>query len=232
MQKKTKCLRNTTQATSALTGIQHQQNVSSIDASLSDAVLNSSKLTMRKSYVTGNITGTTITAEKNLASAFAAHTSTYLWSQQGFFKNQRYDAFAILQANLPELTIFYLNQGSLHYKNDQKIFYGDHFILGQVIPLAELPADLSSFKLKSNEVKLLRPKYNVSDGKFLGLIETIGYITVRGDPGETFFDSGYDKKIVNFCTVLTRWKFSTHLEQVYSQDTRVWGWCSILKALL
>ena len=92
-----------------------------------------------------------------------------------------------------------MNQGSLHNKNDQKIFYGDHFILGQVIPLAELPADL-----KSNEVKLLRPKYNVSDGKFLGLIETIGYITVRGDPGETFFDSGYDKKIVNFCTVLTR----------------------------
>lgn len=76
LQKKTKCLRNTTQATSALTGIQHQQNVS--DASLSDAVLNSSKLTMRKSYVTGNITGTTITAEKNLASAFAPHTSTYL----------------------------------------------------------------------------------------------------------------------------------------------------------
>ena len=65
---------------------------------------------------------------------------------------------------------------------------------GKVIPLAELPADLSSFKLKSNEVKLLRPKYNVSDGKFLGLIETIGYITVRGDPGETFSTLGMTRK--------------------------------------
>ena len=97
-----------------------------------------------------------------------------------------------------------MNQGSLHYKSDQKIFYGDHFILGQVIPFAELPADLSSFKLKSNEVKLLRPEYNVSDGTFLGLIETIGYITVRGDPGGSFFNPGCDKKTVNFCTVLAR----------------------------
>ena len=38
-----------------------------------------------------------------------------------------------------------------------------------------MPADPSIYELKSDEVKLLKPKYNVSDGRFLGLIETIGY---------------------------------------------------------
>lgn len=65
-----------------LTGDQ-QKNVSSIDASLSKAVMDLSRLTMRKSYVDGNIAGATITAEKNLA--FTSRTRTELWPRQGFF---------------------------------------------------------------------------------------------------------------------------------------------------
>lgn len=65
-----------------LTGDQ-QQDVSSIDASLSKAVMDLSRLTMRKSYVDGNIAGATITAEKNLA--FTSRTRTELWPRQGFF---------------------------------------------------------------------------------------------------------------------------------------------------
>ena len=95
---------------------------------------------------------------------------------------------------MPEMTLTYLNQGSLSYKNDQKIYYGDQFILGQVIPLSDSPSDLSSYELKSNDVKILRPKYNISDGQFLGLVETLGYLTVRGDPNDFFLDYGYDKQ--------------------------------------
>ena len=156
----------------------HQENVSSIDAGLSQTVMDSSRLIMTKNYVDGNVSETTITAEKNSVSK---HQSTDLWPQHGYFKHQHAD-FSLQKANMPEMTLTYLNQGSTIYKNDQKICYGHYFILGQVMPLADSPSDLSSCELKSNEVKILRPKYNLSDGQFLGLVETLGYLTVRGDP--------------------------------------------------
>ena len=68
---------------SFLTGDQ-QQNVSSIDASLLKAVMDSSRLTMRKCYVDSNIADATVTAEKNLA--FTSRTRTELWPEQGFFQ--------------------------------------------------------------------------------------------------------------------------------------------------
>ena len=152
----------------------HQENVSSIDPGLSQTVMDSSRLIMTENYVDGNISETTITAEKNSVSK---HQSTDLWPQHGYFKHQHAD-FSLQKANMPEMTLTYLNQGSTIYKNDQKICYGHYFILGQVMPLADSPFDLSSCELKSNEVKILRPKYNLSDGQFLGLVETLGYLIV------------------------------------------------------
>ena len=125
--------------------------------------------------------------------SISKHQSTDLWPQYGYFKHQHAD-FSLQKANIPEMTLTYLNQGSIIYKNDQKICYGHYFILGQVMPLADSPSDLSSCELKSNEVKILRPKYNLSDGQFLGLVETLGYLTVRGDPSEVSMDYGYDKQ--------------------------------------
>ena len=52
---------------------------------------------------------------------------------------------------MPEMTLIYLNQGFLRYKNDQKIYYGDHFVLGQVMPLAGSPSDLSYYQLKQGK---------------------------------------------------------------------------------
>ena len=152
----------------------HQENVSSIDPGLSQTVMDSSRLIMTENYVDGNVSETTITAEKNSVSK---HQSTDLWPQHGYFKHQHAD-FSLQKANMPEMTLTYLNQGSTIYKNDQKICYGHYFILGQVMPLADSPSDLSSCELKSNEVKILRPKYNLSDGQFLGLVETLGYLIV------------------------------------------------------
>lgn len=44
---------------------QHQLKASSIDTGLSQAVMDSSRRTMTKNYVDGNVSETTITAEKN-----------------------------------------------------------------------------------------------------------------------------------------------------------------------
>ena len=89
--------------------------------------MDSFRRTMTKSYVDGALAETTITAEKNLAVKLK---STYLWAQQVYFKHQRCDEFALHKANMPEMTLLYLNQGSLIYKNDLKMYYGDNFILG------------------------------------------------------------------------------------------------------
>ena len=40
----------------------------------------------------------------------------------------------------------------------------------------------------------MRPKYDVASGQFLGLVETLGYLTVRGDKHECFFDYSYSKE--------------------------------------
>ena len=83
--------------------------------------MDSFRLTMTKSYVDGAV------AEKNLA---VKRKSTDLWAQQVYFKHQRCDEFTLHKANMPEITLLYLNQGSLIYKNDLKMYYGDNFILG------------------------------------------------------------------------------------------------------
>ena len=53
---------------------------------------------------------------------------------------------------------------------------------------------MSTYVLKENEVKIVRPKYNPETGEFLGLYETVRFIVVRGSPEEVFFNYGYDKE--------------------------------------
>lgn len=56
------------------------------------------------------------------------------------------------------------------------------------------PEDIKNYVPQANEAKIVRPKYDVVTGEFLGLVETLGYITVRGEEGECFFDYGYNKQ--------------------------------------
>ena len=48
------------------------------------------------------------------------------------------------------------------------------------------PQDISSYTLKENEVKMVRPKYDPKTGESKGLYETSGYLLVRGSPEEFF----------------------------------------------
>lgn len=102
--------------------------------------------------------------------------STDLLPHHGCFKKGCCDEFSLQKANMPELTLYYLNQGSLSYKNDEKIFYFDNYILDQIVPLVNLPSNLSTYELKPDEVKILISKYNASTGQFLGIVGTVGQL--------------------------------------------------------
>ena len=65
-----------------------------------------------------------------------------LWHNNGYFDSQASD-FSIVKANLPENTIFYINQTNLSYKDNKKIYCNDIFIIGQITPLLNQPGDIS-----------------------------------------------------------------------------------------
>ena len=161
-----------------------------IDSGISAAVNDSSKLSMTKSVFDSRME-TTIVAEKD--SGGFKRNSTDLWQNYGYFKQQACD-FSVEKANMPEMTIFYFNQVYLSYKDNKKIYYCDVFILGQVTPMLNPSKDLKNYVPKENEAKIVRPKYDVVSGQFLGLAETLRYLTVRGDERECFFDYGYSKE--------------------------------------
>ena len=70
--------------------------------------------------------------------------------------------------------------------------------MGQVNQCLNPPEDLKNYECQPNEAKLYRPKYNTIMGKFLGLYETLVYLTVCGDNQECFFDYGYSPQDENF----------------------------------
>ena len=113
--------------------------------------------------------------------------SINLWPKYGYFKQQACD-FSVEKANLLEMTAFYINQIYLSYKDNKKIYYCYAFILDQVTPMLNPPEDLKNYVPKENKAKTVRHKYDGTSGQFLGLVETLGYLTVRGDGRECFFD--------------------------------------------
>ena len=169
---------------------EQQLSVFQIDQRISAAAKDSTKLSMTKSIFDGRME-TTITAEKDL-NCFKRNR-TYLWPSYGYFKQQACN-FSVEKANMPEMRAFYVNQAYLSYKDNKKIYYCDVFIIGQVTPMLNPPEDLKNYIPKENEAKIVRPKYDVASGQFLGLVETLGYLTVRGDERECFFDYGFSKE--------------------------------------
>ena len=79
-----------------------------------------------------------------------------LWENFWYFGTESCD-FSIEKANLPENTIFYINQDYQSFKDAKKVYYTDVFILAQIMPLAHQPKDIESYELNDNEVKILRP---------------------------------------------------------------------------
>ena len=125
--------------------------------------------------------------------------------------------FFLEKGNLPEKTIFYINQGYLSYKDNKKIYYNDVFILGQITPLLNQPQNIEEYVPKEDEVKILRPKYDIKTGTVLGIESCLSYLTVRNDLPEQIFDYGNSKEN---CKIL----YSTHKMKIpNSFSTTIFG---------
>ena len=159
-----------------------------IDFSIEKALQNSSGINLTK--ITENAGART---EISLStSSLEKPKIVNMWKDFGFFGSEICE-FNIEKVNMPENTLFYVNQGYQSYKDNKKVYSNDIFITAQIMPLEHQPKDIESYKLKNDEVKILRSKYDPVSGEFLGIEYWIGVITVRNDPEEQFFDYGYTK---------------------------------------
>ena len=126
-----------------------------IDSSIGSAIQNSTGLSMTKIIESGNdwtemTLSTNATEEKTVK-------SINMWKNYGFFGTESCD-FSIEKANMPESTVYYVNQGYQSYKDSKKVYYNDVFIIAQIMPLSMQPKDIESYQLKDDEVKILRPQ--------------------------------------------------------------------------
>ena len=77
-----------------------------------------------------------------------------VWRNNGFFQDLRPD-LNLEEKNMPENTLFYINQSFLStVKNGDIEMYNHNFILGQITVAANHPSDINAYKCKENEVKL------------------------------------------------------------------------------
>ena len=160
----------------------------SIDSSIGNAVQNSSGINLKITENDG------VRTEMSLLTNTSERKpkSVSKWKDFEFFGSE-ICKFSIEEVNMPENTLFYVNQGYQSYKDNKKVYYNDIFIIVQIIPLAHQPKDIESYVLNDGEVKILRSRFDPVSGKFLGIEYCIAVITVRNDPEEQFFDYGYSK---------------------------------------
>ena len=72
--------------------------------------------------------------------------------------------------NYPENSIIYINQGYLTIKDNEKLYYADYYILGQIIQCINPPEDIYNYVCKEREVKIYRLRYDPTTGQFLDLL--------------------------------------------------------------
>ena len=116
-----------------------------------------------------------------------------VWEEYGFFDEVKPE-MNIEKVNIPENTLFYINQGFIStVKNGELAMYVHNFIISQLIVAANQPADINEYSCNENEVKLLSCVYDLESGVFKGLRLMLAYIVLRGDDDEVFFSYGFNK---------------------------------------
>ena len=115
-----------------------------------------------------------------------------VWKNNSFFQDFRPD-LNLEKKNIPENTLFYINQSLLStVKNRDIAMYNHNFILGQLIVAANQPSDINAYECKENEVKLCCCIYDLTTREFQGVRAQLAYIVLRGDKEEVFFSYGFD----------------------------------------
>ena len=134
----------------------------------------------------------------------AESSTESIWKENGFFKEQITD-LTIAKPNFPENTLCYVNNGSITPVKGGHSMYLEYVIIGQILPIANLPPNIDFDKhgYKENEVLVFTRLYNTENRLYRGLTKKLGYITLRGDQNESFYSYGFDKQNskVLFCTV-------------------------------
>ena len=162
-----------------------------VNSSIGGAIRNASGVSMRKVIESGNdrteVTVDTLNSEEKVKKCIN------LWENYRYLGTKSCD-FSIEKANLPENTIFYINQAYQCFKNSKKVYYTNVFILPQIMLLAQQPKDIESYELNDNEVKILRLRHDPVSVKFLGIEYCVALVTVRNNQDEQFFNYGYHKE--------------------------------------
>ena len=123
--------------------------------------------------------------------------------EEVFFKDQRTD-LTIVKANFPENTLVYVNQGLISPVKYGYAIYLDFVIMAQIVPLANLPPEISldTHEFKDNEVLLFVSLYNTENGLYRGLTKIFARITLRGDKTRSSTAMALTRKNQNCCFVL------------------------------
>ena len=114
-------------------------------------------------------------------------------TENGYFGDINPD-FSIHKNYFPENALVYINQVYLTVKDGNVIIYCDYAIIDQIIPLKNPPENLEETIANDTTnilVKMFVPCYDNTNGKFLGIKETLGYIMLRNEAEETFLTYGF-----------------------------------------
>ena len=76
--------------------------------------------------------------------------------------------------------------------------------------------------LKEDECKIILPINDPKTGEFLGIENKLGFLTVRGDPQERFFNYGFEKKIEVHCILINLGGFLMTLVDHFQTNIRIW----------
>ena len=165
-----------------------------VDNAVSDAIKLSKQISLTKniSFPEKNIETTIVASEFDDENGQIFSTSR-IWPEVGYFNNQLTD-FNMKKVNYPENLVIYVNQAYLTVQNSKKKFYVNFYLIGQIIEALNPPENIANYVCKDCEVKIYKPRYDVSTVQFLGLYETISYLVVRGDEEERFLNYGFCKQ--------------------------------------
>ena len=132
-----------------------------------------------------------------------------VWKENGFFGDMKPD-LKLEKRNVPENSLLYINQAYLStVKFGELALYNHNFFIRQLIPAANQTEDVVTYKCLPNEVKLLTCIYDVTNGEFKGVRESLAYMALRGDSEEVFLSYGYDAAKAKVLYTILRKRFLT-----------------------
>ena len=93
-----------------------------------------------------------------------------VWGSEGYFSDIRPE-LNLEKKNIPENTLFYVNQSYLSTaKNGDIARYNHNFILGQIVIAANQPHNIGNYVCKQNELKINTCIYDLATAAFFFFI--------------------------------------------------------------